>query len=113
MRTRFSSWIFLKQTLRRIKLWDVATCREIANLKGHTYHVRSVAFSPNGKTLASGSSDETIKLWDVASGKERATLTGHSGTVFDVAFSPDGKTLASASGDHTIKLWDVSKKPER
>ena len=68
----------------------------------------SVAFSPDGKTLASGSEDETIKLWDVATGKEQATLKGHTHAVCSVAFSPDGKTLASGSGDKTIKLWDVA-----
>ena len=70
--------------------------------------VNSVAFSPDGKTLASGSEDATIKLWDVASGKELRTLAGHSGCVDSVAFSPDGKTLASGSDDSTIKLWDVA-----
>ena len=58
-----------------------------------------MAFSPDGKTLASGSMDKTIKLWDVATGKEQATLKGHTGWVSSVAYSPDGKTLASGSGD--------------
>src|ERR1700681_3160439 len=76
-----------------------------ATLKGHTDRVISVAYSPDGKTLASGSSDTTIKLWDVATGKEKATLSGHTNHVGDVVFSPDGKTLASGSEDQTIKLW--------
>ena len=70
--------------------------------------VHSVAFSPDGKTLASGSRDRTVRLWEVASGKETATLPGHTDTVYSVAFSPDGKTLASGSGDRTVKLWDVA-----
>ena len=77
-------------------------------LGGHPDFVYSVAFSPDGKTLASGSGDNTIKLWDVPTGKEQATLKGHTGWVTSVAFSPDGKTLASGSWDKTIKLWDVA-----
>src|SRR5256885_1364904 len=68
----------------------------------------SVAFSPEGKTLASGSYDKTIKLWDVASGELLRSLEGHRDSVLSVAFSSDGKTLASGSNDTTIKLWDVA-----
>src|SRR3954452_12808884 len=70
-----------------------------ATFKGHTAAVTCVAVSPDGKTLASASSDKTIKLWDVATGKQRATLKGHTDGVSSVAFSPNGKTLASGSLD--------------
>jgi WD40 repeat protein len=70
--------------------------------------VNSVAYSPDGKMLASGSRDQTIKLWDVARAKEQATLKGHTEMVNSVAYSPDGKMLASGSRDQTIKLWDVA-----
>ena len=79
----------------------------VATLTGHSDPVYSVAFSPDGRTLASGSYDNTIKLWDVQSQREIATLTGHSDPVYSVAFSPDGRTLASGTWDKTIKLWDV------
>src|SRR5262249_49099823 len=70
--------------------------------------VRSVAFSPDGQTLASGSEDNTIILWDVVSHQQLSTLNDHTSTVRSVAFSPDGQTLASGSEDNTIILWDVA-----
>ncbi|MFN8498685.1 MAG: hypothetical protein U0641_12605 [Anaerolineae bacterium] len=79
---------------------------------GHSSSLKGVAFSPDGKTLASASADETIRLWDVSNPQQAvplgSPLKGHSGVVENVAFSPDGKTLASASNDSTIILWDVS-----
>ena len=75
-------------------------------LEGHDDSVRSISFSPNGKTLASGSGDKTIKLWNLETGKEICTLKGHDKFVWSVSFSPNGKTLASGSGDNTIKLWN-------
>ncbi|HEY9602254.1 MAG TPA: TIR domain-containing protein, partial [Allocoleopsis sp.] len=77
-------------------------------LQGHNSAVNSVSFSPDGKTIASASDDNTIKLWDVATGKAITTLKGHSDRVNSVSFSPDGKRIASASADNTIKLWDVA-----
>ncbi len=71
--------------------------KEIATLKNHSNWVKSVAFSPDGKYLASGSYDNTVKLWSVESQKEVVTLQGHSDWVTSVAFSPDGKYLASGS----------------
>ena len=69
--------------------------------------VTSIAYSPDGKTLASGSYDKTIKLWDARSGALLRTLEGHTSWVDAVIFAPDGDTLASGSFDQTIKLWRV------
>ena len=77
------------------------TGQEIDLLIGHTASVRSVAFSPDGRTLASGSKDNTIRLWDMQTRTLRKTLIGHTGAVSSVAFSADGKVLASGSSDST------------
>lgn len=79
----------------------------VTTFLGHTLPVYSVAFSPDGQTLASSSKDSTIKLWDIRNGQLKTTLTGHSFDITSVAFSPNGQTLASGSSDRTIKLWDV------
>ncbi len=78
------------------------------NLTGHSNSVTSVAISPDGRTLVSGSSDNTIKVWDLVTFREKATLTGHSDWVLSVAISPDGRTLVSGSYDNTIKVWDLA-----
>ena len=81
---------------------------QFATLKGHSDWVQSVAFSPDGKLLASGSSDGTVKLWDAATGSTLQTLDGGSLEVGPVAFSPNGKLLASGSLDGVVRLWDVA-----
>ena len=70
--------------------------------------ITSVAFSPDGTRIASGSTDNTVRLWDVATGEVLSTFSGHSSYVYSVAFSPDGTRIASGSLDNTIRLWDVA-----
>ena len=77
----------------------------LGTLTGHTGGVKSIAFSPDGKLIASGSWDKTVKVWDAETMEAKATLKGHSLWVDCVAWSPDGKRLASAGGDKTVRLW--------
>ncbi|MDE0687471.1 MAG: hypothetical protein OXI61_04825 [Candidatus Poribacteria bacterium] len=90
-----------------IWLYDAHSGQELNLITGHTDGVYSVSFSPDGKTIASGSWDNTIRLWDVQTGVEKQRLTEHTDDVFNVVFSPDGQTLASGSRDGTVRLWDV------
>ncbi len=90
-----------------LKLWDVASGREVFDLRGHIT-VCALAFSPDGRRLASAGADQTIKLWDVATGKEIITLRGHRGAVRTLAFSPNGQQLLSASHDMTVRVWDAT-----
>ena len=95
------------ETTGQIVLWDPATGQRVGTIKGHGKGIVDVAFSRDGKLIASAGSDNTIKIWDVATQRELRTLTGHPGSIESMDFSPDGKLLASASEDGSTFLWDT------
>ena len=91
---------------KTVKLWDVSTGRELQSLWGHADSIDSVAFSPDGSTLASGSEDKTVKLWEVATGHELRTLAGRAYQVGPVDFSPDGRILVSQT-ENGPRVWNL------
>src|SRR5438045_5473401 len=93
----------MPRSITRVSKVQNSWSSALLTLEGHSAYVNAVAFSPDGKLVASASGDRTIRLWDSATGASLQTLEGHSDWV---AFSPDGKLVASASGDRTVRLWD-------
>jgi hypothetical protein len=93
---------------RLIKLWDVATGKEVRTLKDHSDAVYSVTFSPDGKLLASGSADRAVKVWDVSTGRRLHTLAESTDWVYTIAWAQDGRHLAGAGVDKSIRIWEVS-----
>ena len=91
-----------------LHLWESATGKEVKRFEGHRMPIHCVAFSTDGRMLATGSSDNTVRLWEVASGRERQSLQGHQNGIVSVSFSPDGRLLASASVDTTALVWDLT-----
>jgi WD40 repeat protein len=97
-----------------VRVWDYAEGNEdtteddVTTLAGHTGDLTSVAWSPDGKQLASGSDDNTVKIWDLASRQNIATFTGHRNKVVSVAWSPDGEKVVSGSWDRTARVWDIA-----
>ena len=107
-----------------VRLWEIETgqtfaqpkeavelqmlsTRCVKTLQGHTHQVWSIAFSPDGKTIASSGDEQIIRLWNVETGRCYNTLKGHTHRVSSITFSPDGKTIASGGEDRTVRLWDA------
>jgi outer membrane protein assembly factor BamB len=96
------------KTSAEIKVWNRQSNSERGKLEGHTNKVFCAAFSPDGRTLATGSADRTIRLWNIETMQEQSVLSGHSDAISSLSWSSDGRTFASASWDKTVKLWDAS-----
>ena len=91
-----------------VKLWALQSGALVATLAGHTDYVQSIAFSPDGKRLASGSDDQTLRIWDIASGACLQTIHAHTDNTYGVAWSPDGQVIATCGFDGVVRVWNVS-----
>ncbi|KAI9840728.1 MAG: WD domain protein [Sclerophora amabilis] len=91
-----------------IKIWDATTGKHLQTMEGHLAGISTLAWSPDSKTLATGSDDKSIRLWDVSTGKPYPMpLIGHQNYIYSIAFSPKGNMLVSGSYDEAVFLWDV------
>jgi WD40 repeat protein len=90
----------------RVVVWDWADGREVSQLRGHAGPLKGMAFTPDGRSLATASTDQTVRFWDVESGRERQSFAWSVGKVTSVAFAPDGMTVAAGGENGAIVIWD-------
>ncbi len=88
------------------RIWDAASAKEIAVLRGHGGGVTTATFSPDGSRVVTASEDHTARIWDSATAKQTDVLRGHESGVASATFSPDGSRIVTASEDHTARIWD-------
>ncbi|KOR33027.1 hypothetical protein TI05_03575 [Achromatium sp. WMS3] len=102
-------WLDKDRDIRHsIRLQNLATGRIFGLLRGHTNVVLSLAFSPDGGYLVSGSFDKTARIWDLQQQRLLHTLNGHTDAIYAVAFTPDGQRVVTGSDDHDLRLWSVT-----
>src|SRR5262249_35819816 len=94
-----------------VKIWDVATGREIGNLEDYPRQFVSVAFSPDGRYFAAGGEERVVRVWESATSRELPALRGHDNTIMRVTFRPTGRFLASCGTDWTARVWDLVPPP--
>ena len=109
-------WVASGGTDRTIRVWGAADLQDLAVLHGHTGVVSQLAFTADGRRLASASQpgragdtgDGTVRIWEVGDRTDTSVLRGHTSYIYPVAYSPDGRWIASGSWDKTVRLWDAA-----
>lgn len=90
-----------------VKVWNATTGQTLLTYNKHSGQVYALAWSPDGKSIASGGDDHSVRVWNIATGQTTLVYRGHSNSIFKIAWSPDGKSIASASADGTIQVWHL------
>ncbi len=110
VKTVIPGFVILYMILLQTMAFGEMLSGELVGLLQHgdeVFHNLSIAFSSDGRTLASGGKDRAIRLWDLRTQKEIGVLKGHTDGLYSIAFNPDGSVLASSAADKTVRLWDV------
>ncbi len=105
--------LFSNSKDNHLRIWEVATGRVVRMIEGPVEGSWSVAWSPDGATIASGGEDGLVRLWEAGTGRQRTCLTGHDGPVTSLSFTPDGRQLFSGSADTTVLVWDLAGLPSQ